>query len=47
MSKSQIVYGIVLGACGLASAVQDPTNWVGWFAIALAGVVFVWHKVTA
>jgi hypothetical protein len=47
MSRSQITYGAVLAACGIAAVVQDPANWVGWFSIALAGLAFVWHKVTA
>ncbi len=47
MSRSQVVYSIVLGACGIAAAVQDPANWVGWFVLSLAGVALFWHKVTA
>jgi len=47
MSRSQIAYGAVLAACGIASVVQDPINWVGWFSIALGGLAFLWHKVTA
>ena len=47
MSRSQITYAAVLAAGGLAAAAQDPTNWIGWFSIALAGLAFAWHKVTA
>jgi hypothetical protein len=47
MSRNQIVYAAVLASCGIAAAAQEPTNWVAWFSIALAGLALAWHKVTA